>query len=233
MENQFEERLRFFVDEFEKILNEYLGGLQLKPDILNESVRYSLQVGGKRVRPALMFASAQMLGGKIADVSNFALALELIHTYSLIHDDLPAMDNDDYRRGRLTNHKVYGEAMAILAGDALLTDAFSLAAQAKIPAENAFFALSVLSECAGSRGMVGGQVLDILSEERVCSEQEVLDVLEKALLLFRDQGIPGERFADTIARLGFENVEAQLLSDDLLRRKEEILGKHTVGGATC
>lgn len=89
MENQFEERLRFFVDEFEKILNEYLGGLQLKPDVLNESVRYSLQVGGKRVRPALMFASAQMLGGKIADVSNFALALELIHTYSLIHDDLP------------------------------------------------------------------------------------------------------------------------------------------------
>ena len=86
------------------------------------------------------------------------------------------MDNDDYRRGRLTNHKVYGEAMAILAGDALLTDAFSLAAQAKIPAENAVFALSVLSECAGSRGMVGGQVLDILSEERVCSEQEVLDI---------------------------------------------------------
>ena len=86
------------------------------------------------------------------------------------------MDNDDYRRGRLTNHKVYGEAMAILAGDALLTDAFSMAAQAKIPAENTVFALSVLSECAGSRGMVGGQVLDILSEERVCSEQEVLDI---------------------------------------------------------
>ena len=162
MENQFEERLRFFVDEFEKILNEYLGGLQLKPDVLNESVRYSLQVGGKRVRPALMFASAQMLGGKIADVSNFALALELIHTYSLIHDDLPAMDNDDYRRGRLTNHKVYGEAMAILAGDALLTDAFAHMCRVELPAGQVLRAVAEFARAAGSSGMVGGQEWDML-----------------------------------------------------------------------
>lgn len=101
----------------------------------------------------------------------------MIHTYSLIHDDLPCMDNDDYRRGRLTNHKVYGEAMAVLAGDALLTDAFALASTAQLlnPADMAL-AIGVLSENAGSLGMVGGQVLDILSEERECSEQEVLDI---------------------------------------------------------
>ena len=101
----------------------------------------------------------------------------MIHTYSLIHDDLPCMDNDDYRRGRLTNHKVYGEAMAVLAGDALLTDAFALASTAQLPnPADMALAIGVLSENAGSLGMVGGQVLDILSEERECSEQEVLDI---------------------------------------------------------
>ncbi len=101
----------------------------------------------------------------------------MIHTYSLIHDDLPCMDNDDYRRGRLTNHKVYGEAMAVLAGDALLTDAFALAATAKLPRqESVVMAIRVLSENAGSHGMVGGQVLDMQSEERACTEQEVLDI---------------------------------------------------------
>ena len=101
----------------------------------------------------------------------------MIHTYSLIHDDLPCMDNDDYRRGRLTNHKVYGEAMAVLAGDALLTDAFALAATAKLPRqEDVVMAIRTLSENAGSCGMVGGQVLDMQSEERACTEQEVLDI---------------------------------------------------------
>ena len=101
----------------------------------------------------------------------------MIHTYSLIHDDLPCMDNDDYRRGRLTNHKVYGEAMAVLAGDALLTDAFAVAASAQIPnPADLARAIGVLAENAGSLGMVGGQVLDMLSEERVCTEQEVLDI---------------------------------------------------------
>ncbi|MBQ5712671.1 MAG: polyprenyl synthetase family protein, partial [Oscillospiraceae bacterium] len=101
----------------------------------------------------------------------FAAAIEMIHTYSLIHDDLPCMDDDDYRRGRLTNHKVYGEAMAILAGDALLTDAFAVASTGGI-----VDAIAVLAECAGSLGMVGGQVLDIMSEERTLTEQEVIDI---------------------------------------------------------
>ena len=180
MENQFEERLRFFVDEFEKILNEYLGGLQLKPGVLNESVRYSLQVGGKRVRPALMFASAQMLGGKIADVSNFALALELIHTYSLIHDDLPAMDNDDFRRGKPSNHKVYGEANAVLAGDGLLNTAYSLCLDQCMKGEKFVLASKFLAECAGIFGMIAGQSADLYFSEkdRAVAEEDLAYIYE-------------------------------------------------------
>ena len=177
MENPSETRTREYRDYIEQFLKDHLSAFGEEPQKqLFDAMGYSLLAGGKRLRPIFAFEFCRMAGGDWKTAAPLATAVEMIHTYSLIHDDLPAMDNDDYRRGRLTNHKVYGEAMAILAGDALLTDAFSLAAQAKIPAENAVFALSVLSECAGSRGMVGGQVLDILSEERVCSEQEVLDI---------------------------------------------------------
>jgi geranylgeranyl diphosphate synthase type II len=112
-----------------------------------------------------------MCGGDWKKAAPFAAAIEMIHTYSLIHDDLPSMDNDDFRRGRPTNHKVYGEAMAILAGDALLTDAFAVATTSGL-----MDGVAVLAECAGSLGMVGGQVLDIMSEERVLTEQEVIDI---------------------------------------------------------
>ena len=117
-----------------------------------------------------------MVGGDWKKALPFAAAIEMIHTYSLIHDDLPCMDNDDFRRGKPTNHKVYGETMAILAGDALLTDAFTVASSASLPAESVLQAIQVLSECAGSLGMVGGQVLDIQSEDRLFTEQEVLDI---------------------------------------------------------
>ena len=144
---------------------------------LFEAMEYSLLAGGKRLRPIFAFEFCRMCGGDWKQAAPFAAAVEMIHTYSLIHDDLPCMDNDDYRRGRLTNHKVYGEAMAVLAGDALLTDAFCVAATAQLPKpQDMAFAISVLSECAGSLGMVGGQVLDILSEERECSEEEVLAI---------------------------------------------------------
>ena len=104
----------------------------------------------------------------------------MIHTYSLIHDDLPSMDNDDFRRGRPTNHKVFGEAMAILAGDALLTDAFAVASTAQLPEPaDMAFAIAMLSECAGSLGMVGGQVLDILAEQRECTEEDVLAIQDR------------------------------------------------------
>ena len=138
---------------------------------LFEAMEYSLLAGGKRLRPVFTFEFCRICGQDWKKAAPLAAAVEMIHTYSLIHDDLPSMDNDDFRRGRPTNHKIFGEAMAILAGDALLTDAFCVAASSGY-----LDAVSVLAECAGSLGMVGGQVLDIMSEERVLTEQEVIDI---------------------------------------------------------
>ena len=143
---------------------------------LFEAMRYSLLAVGKRLRPIFVLDFCRMCGGDWKNALPFAAAVEMIHTYSLIHDDLPCMDNDDYRRGKLTNHKVYGEAMAVLAGDALLTAAFKQLSIANIPAEVRIQAVSVLSDCAGELGMVGGQVLDIQSESRDCTKQEVIDI---------------------------------------------------------
>lgn len=144
---------------------------------LFEAMEYSLLAGGKRLRPVFAFDFCRMCGKPWENAAPFAAAIEMIHTYSLIHDDLPCMDNDDFRRGRPTNHKVFGEGLAVLAGDALLTDAFAVAATAQLPnPADMGFAISVLSECAGSLGMVGGQVLDIMSEHRECTEEEVLAI---------------------------------------------------------
>jgi geranylgeranyl diphosphate synthase type II len=138
---------------------------------LREAMDYSLLAGGKRLRPILVLAAAEAVTGS-EDMYDralpFACAVEMIHTYSLIHDDLPAMDNDDYRRGRLTNHKVYGDAMAILAGDGLLTHAFHVASQAArrgVPADRTLAVVEELSKYAGVPGMVGGQVQDMLGEQ--------------------------------------------------------------------
>ena len=144
---------------------------------LFDAMQYSLLAGGKRLRPVFAFEFCRMCGREWQAAAPFAAAVEMIHTYSLIHDDLPSMDNDDFRRGRPTNHKVYGEAMAILAGDALLTDAFAVASTAQLPEPaDMAFAIGMLSECAGSMGMVGGQVLDILAETRECTEEDVLAI---------------------------------------------------------
>ena len=148
--------------------------------ILFEAIEYSLLAGGKRLRPVFAFEFCRLCGRDWHAAAPFAAAVEMIHTYSLIHDDLPSMDNDDFRRGRATNHKVYGEAMAILAGDALLTDAFAVASTAQLPEPaDMAFAIGMLSECAGSLGMVGGQVLDILAESRECTEEDVLAIQDR------------------------------------------------------
>ena len=163
-------------------IEEYLGNLyaefkDLPQKQLFEAMEYSLLAGGKRLRPIFSFDFCRMCGGDWHEAAPFAAAIEMIHTYSLIHDDLPSMDNDDFRRGRPTNHKVYGEAMAILAGDALLTDAFMVAARAELPnPADMATAIALIAECAGSMGMVGGQVLDIQAETRECTVQEVLDI---------------------------------------------------------
>ena len=140
---------------------------------LFEAMRYSLLAGGKRLRPVFVFDFCNMCGGNWEDATTFAAALEMIHTYSLIHDDLPCMDNDDYRRGMLTNHKKYGEATAVLAGDGLLTAAFHCLSKAPFLAEIRIKAVEVLAACAGELGMVGGQVLDMQSETRQCTKEEV------------------------------------------------------------
>ena len=144
--------------------------------ILFESMRYSLLAGGKRLRPVFVLAFCDLCGGDSEKALSFAAAMEMVHTYSLIHDDLPCMDNDDYRRGKPTNHKVYGEATACLAGDALLTAAFGQLASAQFPAERIAAAVRVLSSCAGELGMVGGQILDMEAERRLCTAQEVYDI---------------------------------------------------------
>ena len=141
---------------------------------LADSMRYSLMAGGKRLRPIMVMAAADAVGAKGTDFLQAACGIEMIHTYSLIHDDLPAMDNDDYRRGKLTNHKVYGEALAILAGDALLTQAFEVILRQKgVPAEVLVQVAREMSVAAGPNGMVGGQVIDMLSEGKKISLEEL------------------------------------------------------------
>ncbi len=141
------------------------------PATIHRAVRYSLFAGGKRIRPALVIASGEAVGGARADLMPLACAVEMIHTYSLIHDDLPAMDDDDLRRGKPTSHKVFGEAIAILAGDALLTRAFHLLAELPDGSDEARVrrrvrATAILGEACGTTGLIGGQVMDLESEGR-------------------------------------------------------------------
>jgi geranylgeranyl diphosphate synthase type II len=149
-------------------LEGYLPGGQNDPSVIVDAVRYSLLAGGKRIRPILCMAAAEAVGGEAEAVLPVACALEMIHTYSLIHDDLPAMDNDDYRRGKPTSHKVFGEDIAILAGDALLTEAFRLLTDRQgmpgMPPDRLLDVACEIAEAAGHRGMVGGQVQDIRME---------------------------------------------------------------------
>ena len=170
--------LQTYVDHIENYLDGCFDFYEFEPQaVLFDSMRYSLLAGGKRLRPVFVFDFCRMAGGCWPDATPFAAAVEMIHTYSLIHDDLPSMDNDDYRRGRPTNHKVYGEAMAILAGDAMLTASFGHIANADAISDSAkLWAISYLSRCAGETGMVGGQVLDIMAEQRECTETEILNI---------------------------------------------------------
>ncbi|MCA9457093.1 MAG: polyprenyl synthetase family protein [Nitrospiraceae bacterium] len=166
--------IQVYLDQQRQRVDRFLEGtlplLSANPQRLYESMRYSLLGGGKRIRPILTIAAAQALGYDRDAMLPFAASLEFVHTYSLIHDDLPAMDDDDYRRGRLTNHKVYGDGMAILAGDALLTMAFELCSQVDGTEDfSAAQQLAIVRELAsgsGHQGMVGGQVMDIQAENQ-------------------------------------------------------------------
>ena len=175
LKSYLEER-RLLVDE---ALDRVLPPETAPPPSLHRAMRYSVQAGGKRLRPILVIAGAEAVGGPPSLVMETACAMEMIHTYSLIHDDLPAMDNDDYRRGMLTNHKVFGEAIAILAGDALLTLAFKLIALNGARTGDARIIAALvtdIADAAGTDGMVGGQVVDIESEGKAVSA-ETLDYI--------------------------------------------------------
>lgn len=151
-----------------------------RPATIHKAMRYSLFAGGKRIRPALCLAAAGACGGKETEAMPLACAVECIHTYSLVHDDLPAMDNDDYRRGKLTNHKVFGEGIAVLAGDALLTQAFEIAAQSKGWPRYPHQALLLeLARAAGSLQLIAGQVADLEAEGRAISAAHLRYIHER------------------------------------------------------
>lgn len=159
--------------ELEKLFD-FKGGYE---NIIYESMKYSVFSGGKRLRPILVLKSCELFNNSFEDAIPYALAIELIHTYSLIHDDLPAMDNDDYRRGKLTNHKLYGEAIAILTGDALLNMAFENMIESinncnddKIKCNRYISAMAIIAEMSGTKGMIGGQVIDIMSDKAEVDE---------------------------------------------------------------
>ncbi len=157
-------------DDYRTLTEDYLDCCMKVPDCLQktvyEAMRYSLMAGGKRIRPVLCLAAADSLGEAPEKVLPIACGIEMIHTFSLIHDDLPSMDNDDFRRGKPTNHKVFGDAMATLAGDALSLLAFETAVKAEILPERLVKAIGFMASFSGAGGMIGGQVVDIESENR-------------------------------------------------------------------
>ncbi len=162
MKKDFESLFKAKQQKIEKALDALLPSQNTEPKIIHEAMRYSVLAGGKRLRPVLCLASCEATGGKEDDAIPYACSLELIHTYSLVHDDLPCMDNDDFRRGRPTNHKVFGEAMAVLAGDALLTLSFEWMTQGNhVAPHQKVQIIQTIAQGSGTQGMVGGQVVDL------------------------------------------------------------------------
>lgn len=208
------------------------------PANLKDSMLYSLNAGGKRIRPLLLFATIQAYGKDPLIGLLPAIAIEMIHTYSLIHDDLPSMDDDDLRRGLPTNHKVYGEAIAILAGDALLTNSFQIMANMKqqnIPAETILATIGLLAEAAGAEGMVGGQVADIEGENKTLNQQELEQIhLHKTGKLLEVSIIIGAKLAGAnnteikqLKQFAYHLGLAFQIRDDILDLEgdEELIGK--------
>jgi len=235
--------LEVYLQERRRLVDAALDGFlpseDTRPPSVHRAMRYSVLAGGKRLRPILVIAGAEVVGASPSAVMPTACAMELIHTYSLIHDDLPAMDDDDYRRGRLTNHKVFGDAIAILAGDALLTYAFQLVAQnAAVPGVDAKVVCDVvaeIAEAAGTGGMVGGQVVDIESEGKTITAEELEYIhVHKTAALLRVSLLVGARLggADAAALAAVADAGRSLglafqIVDDILdvEGNLETLGK--------
>ena len=236
--NDFDLRYEKYLSEFEAYATAYVERITTSPSILAESMRYSLLNGGKRIRPVLALACAEVVGLDAEEILPFALALEMIHTYSLIHDDLPAVDNDDYRRGKPSSHKQFGEANAILAGDALLNEAYSICFDQSMKGEKYALASKFLNECAGIYGMIAGQSADLWysRQDKEISEEDLWYIYEHktgklllapialaSILGNNKHYLPLENFGRLLGRL-FQ------MTDDILDvvGEEAVLGK-TVG----
>ena len=234
----FEEKYQEYLTAFEEYAKKFTETLKTEPSVLAESMKYSLLLGGKRIRPVLALATADVLGVSREDVLPYALAIEMIHTYSLIHDDLPCMDNDDFRRGKPSNHKAFGEANAVLAGDALLNTAYSICFEQCLKGEKYAYASKFLNDCAGIRGMLAGQSADIyyssVDGERTEKELTYVYACKTGKLLLAPIAIVSI-LADNKFFLPLENYGKQFgflfqLTDDILDEVGEFdkLGK-TIG----
>ena len=173
---EFKDIMNEDIEAVNKALVSYLPGYEDGQRSVVRAMKYSLVNGGKRLRPVLVIEFCKACGGTLSDALPFACAIEYIHTYSLIHDDLPCMDNDDMRRGKPSCHKMFGEATALLAGDALLTHAFEIAASSDLPGDRVNVAVSLLAQNAGVGGMIGGQVLDLMYEKYQAELSEIITV---------------------------------------------------------
>ena len=227
------------VDEIEQIIKRYLPEEEGWQKTIMEAMNYSILAGGKRLRPMLMSETYRLFGGKSKVIEPFMAAMEMIHTYSLVHDDLPAMDNDEYRRGKKTTHAVYGEAMGILAGDALLNYAFETASKAfdmEPDNRNIGKAMQILATKAGIYGMVGGQVVDVQSEDSGDITKEKLDfiyrlktgaLIESSMLIGAVLAGATKNEQNTIGKAATEVGLAFQIQDDILdvTSTSEALGK--------
>jgi geranylgeranyl diphosphate synthase type II len=235
MQNALPERFTEYVALIDEALELIIPPSNHPPEPIHRAIRYSLFAGGKRLRPILCFASAESLGADASQVVPAACAIEMIHTYSLVHDDLPCMDNDDFRRGKPTNHKVFGEAIAVLTGDALLTHAFGVLASSSYDGDIRSRLIAALAEAAGTGGMIGGQVMDMVNETRDLSQSE-LEQLHRmktaAMISFSTQCAPiilrsGKSVEQAFAEYGNNIGLAFQIVDDILdvESTSEVLGK--------
>lgn len=235
----FQRQMKEKVEDIEKMLQEYLPKQKGYQSVIMEAMGYSLMAGGKRLRPMLMLETYRLFQGSCKAIRPFMAAIEMIHTYSLVHDDLPALDNDDYRRGRKTTHIVYGEDMGILAGDALLNYAFETAFREFVtdPQDSLLIgrALGVLGKKAGIYGMIGGQVIDVKETGHVVSK-EVLDtiyvlktsaLIEASMMIGAIFGGASEEEVKKVEKIARYVGLAFQIQDDILdvTSTEEVLGK--------
>lgn len=218
----FELRYAGYKEAFEENFIKFAEAFDFYPNILAESMRYSMLIGGKRIRPVLMLCVSEILSVECSEIIPYAIALEMIHTYSLIHDDLPAMDNDDYRRGKLSNHKVFGEANGILAGDALLNEACNLLFKQCYKGERYVKAAEYLALAAGARGMIAGQSADLLFSENNNVSKEDLEFIyehKTGKLLLSSVMLPAilsKKYESEFERFGKDLGKLFQITDDLL-----------------